>query len=244
LSEFAVPLTSQFTALPDPGEAATLDDLAECLRNLKAWAGNPSYEVIAGRVNAHRPVAEPVGKTTVVDCFRAGRRRLDADLVVAVVEALHADPGYVTQWRQALRVIIGETQAAAQVRVQNSLPQDLPLFTGRQAELDRLRTLAARSRVDGEAVVISALAGMAGVGKTQLALHVGHQLAAEEPFDRILFVNLRGFHPDPAQPPADPGAVLDGFLRLLGVPGQHVPHQLAARTGGRSPRCCPACPAA
>jgi tetratricopeptide (TPR) repeat protein len=230
LPEFAVPLTSQFIALPDPGQAATLDDLAECLRNLKAWAGNPSYETITGRVNAHRPAAEQVGKTTVVDCFRAGRRRVDADLVVAVVEALHADLGYVTQWRQALRVIVGETRAAAQVRVQDSLPQDLSLFTGRRAELDRLRTLAARSRVDGEAVVISALAGMAGVGKTQLALHVGHLLAAEEPFDQILFVNLRGFHPDPAQPPADPGAVLDGFLRLLGVAGQHVPHQLAART--------------
>ena len=225
-----MPLTSQFTALPDPGQAATLDDLAECLRSLKAWAGNPSYETIAGRVNAHRPTAEQVGKTTVVDCFRSGRRRLDEELVVAVVETLHADLGYVTQWRQALRVISGETQAAAQVRVQDSLPQDLPLFTGRQAELDRLRTLALRCRVDGDAVVISALAGMAGVGKTQLALHIGHQLAAEEPFDRILFVNLRGFHPDPAQPPADPGAVLDGFLRLLGVPGQHVPHQLAART--------------
>jgi tetratricopeptide (TPR) repeat protein len=225
-----VSLSSQFVALPDPARAAGLDDLAEMLRGLKAWAGNPSYEAITGRVNAQRAAADQVGKTTVVDCFRSGRRRLDAELVVTVVEALHPDRGYVTQWRQALRVISGEAQAASQVRVQDHLPQDLPMFTGRQAELDRLRTMAARSRIDGGAVVISALAGMAGVGKTQLAVHVGHQLAAEQPFDRVLFVNLRGFHPDPSQPPADPGAVLDGFLRLLGVPGQHVPHQLAART--------------
>src|SRR5437868_1823742 len=47
---------------------------------------------------------------------------------------------------------------------------------------------------------------------------------------RVLFVDLRGFHPDPAQPPADPAAVLDGFLRLLGVRGQRVPHDLEART--------------
>src|SRR5262249_5580189 len=40
----------------------------------------------------------------------------------------------------------------------------------------------------------------------------------------------RGFHPDPAQPPADPAAVLDSFLRLLGVPGQQIPYDLAART--------------
>jgi tetratricopeptide (TPR) repeat protein len=46
----------------------------------------------------------------------------------------------------------------------------------------------------------------------------------------VLFVNLRGFHPDPAQPPADPAAVLDGFLRLLGAPGQRIPHDLPART--------------
>ena len=70
---------------------------------------------------------------------------------------------------------------------------------------------------------------MAGVGKTQLAVHIGHLLARERPFDRVLFVNLRGFHPDPAQPPADPAAVLDGFLRLLGVPGQQIPHDLNAR---------------
>jgi tetratricopeptide (TPR) repeat protein len=40
---------------------------------------------------------------------------------------------------------------------------------------------------------------------------------------------LRGFHPDPAQPPAAPAAVLDGFLRLLGMPGQQIPHDLEAR---------------
>jgi len=221
--------TSQFAALPDPGQATTLDEFAECLLLLKSWAGNPSYETLTGRVNARRPAAEPVGKTTVVDCFRSGRRRLDAELVVTIVAALHPDAGYVTQWRQALRVISGETRAAAQVRVQDSLPADLPGFVGRTAELDRLRLAVRESRDAGDAVVISALAGMAGVGKTQLAVHVGHLLAAEQPFDRVLFVDLRGFHPDPAQPPADPAAVLDGFLRLLGVSGQNVPHGLDAR---------------
>lgn len=221
-----IPDKSQFAALPDPGQATTLDDLAETLRLLKAWAGNPSYETLTGRVNAQRPAAEQVGKTTVVDCFRPGRRRVDTELVVAVVEALHADLGYVTQWRQALRVISGETQAAAQVRVQDALPQDLPDFIGRAAQIDRLLELAQ----EAPAVVISAMAGMAGVGKTQLAVHLGHRLAAEKEFDQVLFVNLRGFHPDPSQPPVDPGAVLDGFLRLLGVPGQQVPHQLEART--------------
>jgi tetratricopeptide (TPR) repeat protein len=222
-------MSNQFAVLPDPGRASTLDDVAETLRGLKAWAGNPSFETITARVNGRRTVTEQVGKTTVVDCFRAGRRRFDADLVAAVVEALHPDAGYVAQWKQALRVISGETQAASQVRVLDGLPPDLPTFTGRDAEVEQLRDLARRSRDHGEAVVISALAGMAGVGKTQLAVHVGHALHAEEPFERILFVNLRGFHPDPSQPPAEPGAVLDAFLRQLGLTGHQVPHPVEAR---------------
>ncbi len=220
---------SKFAVLPDPGQATTLDEFAACLRLLKAWAGNPSFETITGRVNAHRPPGDAVGKTTVVDCFRTGRRRLDTELVVAVVTALHADVGYVTQWRQALRVVSGESRAAAQVRVQDQLPADPPGFSGRAALLGRLRQTARRARTTGDRAVVAVLSGMAGVGKTQLAVHAGHLLAAEQPFSRVLFVNLRGFHPDPAQPPAEPAAVLDGFLRLLGMPGQHVPHPLEAR---------------
>jgi hypothetical protein len=40
-----------FAALPDPGQASTLDGLVERLRLLKVWAGDPSYECITGRVN-------------------------------------------------------------------------------------------------------------------------------------------------------------------------------------------------
>src|SRR5712691_9443406 len=221
-------------AIPDPGRARTLDQLSEELRSLKIWAGNPSYEWITGRINdawtaAGRPAGELTKRPTVVDCFKPGRRRLNTDLVIAVVQALHPDMGYVTQWRQALRVIGGETRAAAQVRTQDRLPPDLVGFTGRTTELDQLRRALRHGTVNSGAVVISAIEGMAGVGKTQLAIHAGHLLTRETPFDRVLFVNLRGFHPDPAQPPADPGAVLDGFLRLLDVPGQQIPHDLDAR---------------
>jgi tetratricopeptide (TPR) repeat protein len=221
-------------ALPDPGEATTLDGFIERLRLLKIWAGNPSYEEIAGRVkaawvSAGRPAVEVPGKTTVVDSFRLGRRRLDSELVVSVVAALHPDSGYVNQWRQALRVISGETLAAAQVRVHDTLPQDLPGFIGRAAEIDRIRRAVRDGATVGEVAVISALGGMAGVGKTRLAVHLGHLLSQEQRFDRVFFVNLRGFHADPAQPPAEPAAVLDGFLRLLGMSGQQIPRLLADR---------------
>ncbi len=59
---------------------------------------------------------------TVVDCFKTGRRRINADLVLAVVRALHDETGYLAHWRQALRVSLAETTAAAQVRVLDRLP--------------------------------------------------------------------------------------------------------------------------
>lgn len=66
--------------LPDPGAATTFDELVVRLRLLRAWAGSPSYERLTGRVNeawtaSGRPSADLAGKTTVVDCFRSGRRR-------------------------------------------------------------------------------------------------------------------------------------------------------------------------
>jgi tetratricopeptide (TPR) repeat protein len=213
-----------FTALPDPGTATGLDDLIDRLRLLKIWAGNPSNATITDRVNAAwaqagRPPGDRVARNTVTDCFRSDRRRPNPDLIAAIVQALQPDEGYVTQWRQALRVVTGRAEAAAQVRVQDRLPDDLTGFAGRAAEVAALLTAGGRPR---------AVVGMAGIGKTQLAVHVGHRLAGAA--DRVLFVNLRGFHPDPAQPPADPAAVLDGFLRLLGVSGQLVPHGLGARS--------------
>jgi tetratricopeptide (TPR) repeat protein len=235
-----------FAVMPDPGRATSLDDLIEQLRRLKVWAGNPSYEMVTDRIKkewaaAGRPAAEIPGKNTVADCFRTGRRRLNPDLVAAIVQVLHPDPGYVTQWRQALQVIGGKVQAAAQVLVQDRLPQDLAVFTGRSAELNRLHQVFRGIQRNCPTVVISAITGMAGVGKTRLAVHFGHLLIREKRVDQVLFVNLRGFHPNPAQPSADPAAVLDGFLRLLGVPGQQIPHALNARTAAYRDRLAGSC---
>ena len=85
------------------------------------------------------PLTVSLFQSTVVDCFRRGRRRLNADLVLAVVHALHPDVGYVAQWGQALRVVGGEVRAASQVRVQGTLPPEPAQFTGRTAEVEEIR---------------------------------------------------------------------------------------------------------
>jgi tetratricopeptide (TPR) repeat protein len=234
---------AQSAGPPDPGRARSLDELVGCLRELKLWAGDPSYETIMRRVNARwraeaHPADELARRSTVVDCFKTGRRRINVDLVIAVVQALHDETGYLTHWRQALRVSLAETTAAAQVRVLDRLPEDVATFTGRESEIARIRSLAALTDQPdqpgqpgrpGLGPPICVLAGMAGVGKTQLAVHAGHLLVAAGRFDTTLFVNLRGFHADPGQPPAEPAAVLDGFLRLLGLSGHEIPHGLEAR---------------
>ncbi|WIX98306.1 tetratricopeptide repeat protein [Amycolatopsis mongoliensis] len=219
-----------FTDPPDPGHARTLDELIAQLRLLKTWAGGPSYAQIAERVNrlwtaAGRPPGERTARTTVADCFKAGRARPNTDLVLAVVEVLHPDPGYVAGWQDMLRVVRSRAEAATFVQAQLGLPGAIPHFTGRRAYLARL------SAVLGDATggQVTAIAGMAGVGKTALAVHVAHELLRTGPFDNALFVNLRGFHPDPGRPPVDPAAVLDSFLRLLGVPGHAVPADLPGK---------------
>jgi tetratricopeptide (TPR) repeat protein len=212
-----------FDEPPDPRRARTVEELIAGLRLLKIWAGNPSYASIAKRVNdGWRAAGLPAGewttaKNTVADCFQV-RPRPNDDLLIAIVEVLNPDPSYGARWRQALRIVRGEAEAATFVTAHDRLPEDLPAFVGRVAELDGLRRLVD----EGGTVVISAIEGMPGVGKTAFAVHAGHLMLRRHPFDQVLFVDLRGFHPDRSQPPADPAAVLAEFLRLLGVPGDQV----------------------
>jgi tetratricopeptide (TPR) repeat protein len=74
-------------------------------------------------------------------------------------------------------------------------------------------------------VVITAIGGTGGVGKTALAVHWAHQVARRFP-DGQLYVNLRGYDPDQPMTATD---ALAGFLRALGLPGQHIPAEEAER---------------
>jgi DNA-binding SARP family transcriptional activator/Tfp pilus assembly protein PilF len=101
--------------------------------------------------------------------------------------------------------------------VPRELPAAVPHFMGRDSELSALTALAGLATQG--TVVISAIDGTAGVGKTALALHWAHQVA-DSFHDGQLYVNLRGY--DPEQPVAAADA-LAAFLRALGVPGTDIP---------------------
>jgi DNA-binding SARP family transcriptional activator/Flp pilus assembly protein TadD len=108
--------------------------------------------------------------------------------------------------------------------VPRQLPAAVSHFTGRTAELDALSGMLS----DGSGprtVVVSALAGTAGVGKTAVAVYWAHHIADRFP-DGQLYVNLRGYDPHEPVQPAD---ALAGFLRALGVPGHHIPDEIEER---------------
>lgn len=94
-----------------------------------------------------------------------------------------------------------------------------PGFVGRAEELARLDALLpSAERVSSPGTVIT-VTGPPGAGKTSLAVHWAHSVAAGYP-DGALFVNLRGY--DRARP-VEPGEALGGFLRALGTAASAVP---------------------
>jgi tetratricopeptide (TPR) repeat protein/transcriptional regulator with XRE-family HTH domain len=109
------------------------------------------------------------------------------------------------------------------------LPAGLRHFTGRTAELDFLTAALGESGSPGRGtVVISAIGGMAGVGKTALAVQWAHEHAAEFP-DGQLYADLRGF--GPAEDRVDVAAVARRFLDALQVPPARIPSDTDAQFG-------------
>ncbi|PSM43258.1 regulator [Streptomyces dioscori] len=112
-------------------------------------------------------------------------------------------------------------------QVPRQLPPDLATFRGREEVLAAVHDLTNGMTRTGRHVVISAIGGMAGVGKTTLAVHWAHQVSHRFP-DGQLYVNLRGF--DDSGRPLDPGEALRGFLEALGVPSGDVPRDTQERS--------------
>ncbi|MET7399415.1 BTAD domain-containing putative transcriptional regulator [Dactylosporangium sp. NPDC005572] len=118
-------------------------------------------------------------------------------------------------------------RATATLSVPAQLPLDVHGFAGRVDQLARLDAVFDNADAHPTAVVISAVSGTAGVGKTALALHWAHRRAEQFP-DGQLYVNLRGFDPDDT--PTEPAKAVRGFLDALGVPAWRIPTSLDAQT--------------
>ena len=159
--------------------------------------------------------------------YRDGRQRMVDELGIepgAALRDLHAailrgDSALDRPGPRAAQA--GARRTAWSLPPPAQLPTDLPDFTGYAGVVDGL---VATLDPAGELPVV-AVCGMAGIGKTSLAVRVGHRLRAGYP-DAQLFADLRGADPRPA----DPADVLAAFLRALGVPPAAVPAEPAERT--------------
>lgn len=108
------------------------------------------------------------------------------------------------------------------------LPADVRGFAGRAGALRQLDAVLAAAVDAPTAVLISAVSGTAGVGKTALAVHWAHRVRDRFP-DGQLYVNLRGFDADGRV--LDPAGALRGLLDGLGVTAEHLPTGLDAMAG-------------
>jgi tetratricopeptide (TPR) repeat protein len=106
------------------------------------------------------------------------------------------------------------------------LPGGTPDFIGRRGVLDELARRVDAHDPEGIVVAIHAVDGMAGVGKTELAVRAAHEFKHRYP-DGQFFLDLHGYTEGIA--PTPPAAALEELLRQAGVPGAAVPPDLAGR---------------
>ena len=189
---------------------------------------------------ADHPLDERLAAQLMLALFRAGRQADALDhyerVRARLTDELGADPGAGLQilHRQILthdpalaapaphRPPAGRAigVAAQPVVVPHQLPAPPRPFTGRARELAGLSAVLDGRAESPRTLVISAIGGAGGIGKTWLALHWAHQNAERFP-DGQLFVDLRGF--DPRAEPLPVQSALRGFLGALGVAPSAIP---------------------
>jgi DNA-binding SARP family transcriptional activator len=197
---------------------------------------------LAAAATAH-PGRERLAELSMQALHRMGRRA-EALAVYArtrsyLVNELGLDPGPALSRLQeailrdeappALPADGGAGTSPTDATVPRQLPGDPATFAGRGDALRALDGLLSASGADPpRPVVISAITGTAGVGKTALAVHWGHQISGRFP-DGQLYVNLRGF--DPGGRPMEPAEALRDLLDALQVPPHRVPASVDAQAG-------------
>ena len=212
---------------PAAGQAAL--GFGGLLRQLRDEAGLTQDELAEAAQVSQRAVSDlerGINRTARKDTavLLAGALGLDGqarDLFVAAARG-RAPAAEVLAARQA--VAPGAFAAAAT----RGLPRDIGSFTGRQDELGQLMARwAEAAAADGGGVVsVHAIGGMAGIGKTTLAVHGAHRLAGSFP-DGQFFLPLHAH--TPGQRPVDPADALASLLLTAGVPAAQIPPGVDAR---------------
>jgi tetratricopeptide (TPR) repeat protein/transcriptional regulator with XRE-family HTH domain len=157
-----------------------------------------------------------------IECGRTSHPRRSS---VALLEAALGVTGLApAPWREH-GSSAGQDDHAPPAAVPRQLPRAVPGFVGRSNELTAMTELILAPETERAGATVCAIAGTAGVGKTELAVQWAHLVAARFP-DGQLYLNLRGYDPDQPVAPADALAV---FLRTLGVPGQVIPDAMEER---------------
>jgi DNA-binding SARP family transcriptional activator/tetratricopeptide (TPR) repeat protein len=213
--------------------------LAAVERRIDLAAGDRPGELVARlqELTVLYPLRESLWVRLLAALDRSGRQAEALALYESIRRSLAKELG--TEPGPELRQIHADLLAgkrptpgpvwAAEPVVPRQLPADIDGFTGRSDALAALDAFAGEPAGHGPtAVVISAIAGTAGVGKTTLAVHWAHQVAGRFP-DGQLYTNLRGFHP--SGPASAPSEVIRGFLAALGVPPHQTPSDLDAQIG-------------
>src|SRR6185437_10426928 len=101
-------------------------------------------------------------------------------------------------------------------------------LVGRDQELAVLRDILCSEAPPSGTAVVSVVTGMAGVGKTALAVKAAHGAAERDRFPGgVLFLDLHGYD----RAPVSSARALDSLLRGLGVPGEEIPPETADRAG-------------
>jgi hypothetical protein len=156
--------------------------------------------------------ASEADRLTLQEAFAGGRLSLATGARAVAVGGSVSDTMIVTGDGNILikgcdAAAVRQTFLALYPARLRQLPADLPDFTGREAEVEKLLHLF---RDGAGQAAISALEGMGGVGKTALAVHVAHELALHYPEAQIV-VDLAGTSEAPLSPAAAMGRVITAF---------------------------------
>jgi DNA-binding SARP family transcriptional activator/tetratricopeptide (TPR) repeat protein len=225
-AEIDAPTVRQAAAMLDEGRALAIEDAIDL--ELSAGRARELLGELTAQVDRF-PLRERLRGQFMLALFRSGRQaealaefRRTRDVLR---DELGIEPGRELQelHRDILAGSVG--RAAPGAGTIRCLPRTVSDFTGREEQIARL--VAGITAASPAGPVVAVLDGMAGSGKTTLALHLATLLGDHFP-DAHLFVDLKG-HSD--QDPVDPASALLILLRQLGLGAEEIPAEPVERVG-------------